>query len=161
MSTTTNVTNGTLIDKRQLPCEERIDDYQKTVEEDLQTAFDLDWDDKDEWSEKLLNEYGSHDDFWEYLNNYGLCFDYVDLEYVFDHEENGKEYYVKVGGYWRWQIATGGPGYEYRFYMDDPEDTYPDETKFYFLDWHDGASRDANTDLLDEIWGWFSETRGY
>ena len=62
-------------------------------------------------------------------NEYGLC-----LDYVAPGTFNGQK-----RGYIRWQLSTGGPGDEFRFYMDENQN--PTRIEYWFLDWFDGASR--------------------
>lgn len=76
---------------------------------------------------------------------YGLCFDYVPAG-TFDGQKRG---------YFRFQISTGGPGEEIRFFCD--ERFNPTRIEFVLLDWYDGATvqiqRDsANDKTLREIW---------
>ena len=75
------------------------------------------------------------------LGEYGLCFDYVEPD----------------GGaaFWRWQLSTGGPGDEFRFYLDDRREL--SRVEYVFLDWFDGARRKLRDGskgraLLAELW---------
>ena len=58
---------------------------------------------------------------------YGLCFDYVA-----PHTFNGQR-----AGYFRYQLSTGGPGDEFRFYVN--LDYEPYNIEYWLLDWFDGA----------------------
>ena len=69
-----------------------------------------------------------YEDFFDYINNYGLCFDYVERGTFTDQER----------GYFRFQLSWGGPSDEFRIYVDyDKQITHID---YWFLDWGDGAS---------------------
>ena len=69
-----------------------------------------------------------YEDFYDYINNYGLCFDYVEKGTFTDQER----------GYFRYQLSWGGPSDEFRIYVDyDKQITHID---YWFLDWGDGAS---------------------
>jgi hypothetical protein len=65
------------------------------------------------------------------LNEYGLAFDFV-APYTFTDQADG---------YFRYQISTGGPGDEFRFYAQKVNDytwtVY--KIEYWFLDWFDGA----------------------
>ena len=62
-------------------------------------------------------------------NEYGLC-----LDYVAPGTFNGQK-----RGYIRYQLSTGGPGDEFRFYLD--ENLELTRIEYWFLDWFDGACR--------------------
>ena len=69
-----------------------------------------------------------YEDFYDYINNYGLAFDYVEKGTFTDQER----------GYFRYQLSWGGPSDEFRIYVDyDKQITHLD---YWFLDWGDGAS---------------------
>lgn len=55
------------------------------------------------------------------LNEYGLCFDYVEPD-TFDNQREG---------YYRYQLAFGGPTEEIRFYKN--------KTVYVYLDWFCGV----------------------
>ena len=76
------------------------------------------------------------------LNEYGLCFDYVEPETFNDQPE----------GYYRYQISWGGPSDEFRFWVDDNNKLY--KIEYAFLDWFDGAVQELDGkdfDLLAEV----------
>ena len=83
-------------------------------------------------------------------NEYGLC-----LDYVAPRTFNGQR-----RGYLRYQISTGGPGDEFRFYM--AEDLTLTRVEYWFLDWFDGAHKTlkqgADFDLLAEIYEDWKDT---
>jgi len=61
------------------------------------------------------------------FGEYGLCFDYVVTGTFRDQRK----------GFWRYQLSTGGPGDELRFYGDPQGIIY--KVEYWFLDWFDGA----------------------
>jgi len=67
------------------------------------------------------------------FQEYGLCFDYV---------EGGTDYNPD-DGYWRYQIAWGGPSYEVRFHKDGL-------IEFVYLDWFVGVGFDVTGDVVFE-----------
>ena len=83
-------------------------------------------------------------------NEYGLC-----LDYVAPGTFNGQR-----RGYLRYQLSTGGPGDEFRFYM--AEDLTLTRVEYWFLDWFDGAHKTlkqgADFDLLAEIYEDWKDT---
>ena len=82
------------------------------------------------------------------IHEYGLCFDYVPAGTFSDQRE----------GYFRYQLGTGGPGDEFRFYADAQRKVH--RIEYWFLDWFDGACRilaGEDESLLVEIWDWFEE----
>ena len=97
---------------------------------------------------KLWKAYQGGEEDVEDLGNifeYGLCFDYV------PNDDEGQ-------GFFRYQLSTGGPGDEFRFFADAELDCY--RVEYWFLDWFDGAHKHLSGDdnkLLMEIWEWFKE----
>jgi hypothetical protein len=83
---------------------------------------------------EIFNEYEDEirDELRERFYEYALSFDVV-------HAENPGESYV------RYQISTGGPGEEIRFFCGF--NRIPYKVEFWFLDWFDGASRDCTHHL--------------
>lgn len=82
------------------------------------------------------------------IYDYGLSFDYVPAGTFSDQRE----------GYFRYQLSTGGPGDEFRFFADAAKDVH--RIEYWFLDWFDGACRvltGEDEELLMEIWEWFEE----
>ena len=77
-----------------------------------------------------------YEDFYDYINNYGLAFDYVEKGTFTDQER----------GYFRYQLSWGGPSDEFRIYVDyDKQITHID---YWFLDWGDGASIRVDKDSI-------------
>lgn len=99
------------------------------------------------------NEDEIRDELREHFHEYALSFDVV-------HAENPGESYV------RYQISTGGPAEEIRFFCDFNRKPY--KAEFWFLDWFDGASRDCThrleIDLLIDALGfhdWLADDDGF
>lgn len=82
-------------------------------------------------------------------SEYGLCFDYVAPKTFNDQEE----------GFFQYSLSTGGPGDEFRFFVNPDMSCH--RIEYWFLDWHDGASRRLHGDdkeLLLQVWSDFEET---
>jgi hypothetical protein len=82
------------------------------------------------------------------LHEYGLGFDYVPAGTFSDQDEP----------FFRWQLSTGGPGDEFRFFTGP--DLVPHRVEYWFLDWWDGASRrlhGPDKDTLLEFWSILAE----
>ena len=78
--------------------------------------------------EAFNEDVSGYEDFFDYINNYGLAFDYVEKGTFTDQER----------GYFCFQLSWGGPSDEFRIYVDyDKQITHID---YWFLDWGDGAS---------------------
>ena len=77
---------------------------------------------------ELYEDVSGYEDFFDYINNYGLAFDYVEKGTFTDQER----------GYFRYQLSWGGPSDEFRIYVDyDKQITH---IEYWYLDWGDGAS---------------------
>ena len=70
----------------------------------------------------------------------GLCFDYVDPNTFTDQEE----------GYWRWQLSWGGPGDEFRIYVNPDKSVH--RIEYWYLDWFDGAKVELDEKLHGDAW---------
>jgi len=88
------------------------------------------------------------------LDEYGLCFDYVPPGTFRDQAE----------GYFRWQLSTGGPGDEFRFYADRSPNRFSGwsvyRIEYWFLDWFDGAHINLSgedEELMRELFEFFAE----
>lgn len=80
------------------------------------------------------------DETQEEFCNYGLCFDFVPC----DNDEQTEAYY-------RYQLAWGGPSYEFRIYEDDT-------LEFVYLDWFCGIGHDvSNEDSVNWIVDYFKD----
>jgi hypothetical protein len=123
-----------------LTCSEKINDQLADREEDFANAYYY-FNQADNCTEggKIgldcffpdLKEYES---FFDYINQYGLSWDYVQPEDVTE------------SGYYRYQLTWGGPSDEFRIYIKDcefnPNDGFDFATMkvfYHFADWFDGA----------------------
>jgi hypothetical protein len=119
---------------KQETCEERVDGSMAGRLQDIRELLD------NERRGETDEEIGD-------LNEYGLCFYYVTGD-----EHDGE-------AFWKWQLSTGGPGTEFRFFASGPEDPLY-RCEFHHLDWFDHAWRrldGKNLELMKEIWQWFME----
>ena len=120
-------------------CKARINEHYKGRIEDIRTL----WEAYKHDPETEVEDLGT----W---NEYGLC-----LDYVAPGTFNGQR-----RGYLRYQLSTGGPGDEFRFYMS--EDLTLTRVEYWFLDWFDGAHKTlkqgADFDLLAEIYEDWKDT---
>ena len=123
-------------------CSERIDDHCNDRMDDLAKLWAMHCEDPEAYDDDLGN-----------LNEYGLCFDYVDFADCGEITGNGIE------GFWRYQISTGGPGEEIRFFSSHAT-AKPHKIEFWLLDWADGAKRILQGPQLETaqaLWDWFAE----
>mgnify|MGYP003661086919 FL=1 len=97
-------------------CKDRVATAYEERCEDLDTLVELEMQGNEEGHPELGT-------LWEY----GLDFSYVPPD-TYDDQENG---------YFRFQLSTGGPGDEFRFYADVDLELY--KVEYWFLDWFDGA----------------------
>ena len=70
----------------------------------------------------------------------GLCFDYVDPNTFTDQKE----------GYWRWQLSWGGPGDEFRIYINPDKSVH--RIEYWYLDGFDGAKVELDEKLHGDAW---------
>jgi len=85
----------------------------------------------------------AHDSDLGRLDEYGLCFDYVE-----PHTFSGQQ-----EGYRRWQLSWGGPQEEFRIFMCEDKLTIHN-IEFWYLDWFCGTGiklYGADRQLLEEI----------
>jgi len=90
----------------------------------------------------------------------GLCFDYVDPNTFTDQLE----------GYWRWQLSWGGPGDEFRIYINSYTESseyslyVPDKSvhriEYWYLDWFDGAHVTLSPEDHSDAWGLLEDKVG-
>ena len=135
-------------------CEERVEQHMNSRLEDLRLMLDPTEDDAKDLDSKIntiavgddytytaidpdgetpaeiFNEFEDEirEELRERFYEYALSFDVV-------YADNPGWSYV------RYQISTGGPGEEIRFFCDFNRKPY--KVEFWFLDWFDGASRDC------------------
>ena len=122
---------------KELTCKERVREHYKGRMDDLRRL----WAAYQEDPEKSLDDIGN-------IYEYGLCLDYV-APGTFRGQRRG---------FIRYQLSTGGPGDEFRFYLDELRN--PVKVEYWFLDWFDGAKvtpQGKNLELLHELFGWFQD----
>jgi len=114
--------------------------YQRTLK-DYQNAFN--YFDKDKREDN--NQYKGCEDFFDYVHQSGLSFDYVEAN-TFEDQKSG---------FWRFQMSWGGPSDEFRIYTDyDKNINY---IEYWYLDWFDGAFIRVNDDIIYHICEMFLE----
>ena len=117
---------------REKTCRERVRAHYNARMKDIRKLWALDCKDPEATTEE-----------GECWNEYGLCFDYVPRGTFTDEKR----------GFWRFQLSTGGPGDEFRFYCD--EDYQLTKVEYWFLDWFDGACvavTGKNRELWNDVW---------
>ena len=80
---------------------------------------------------------------------YGLCFEAVETKAAESDGVVDVEAIEWEVDFYRFQISTGGPAEEVRFWLKDPlptEGEWMDRAEFAFLDWGDIATRDITND---------------
>jgi len=109
------------MDNKQATCKDRVKSHLKGRIADLKPLFKA-WQEGNEEQVKDVdgNEIGTFDE-------YGLSFDYVAPN---TFKGQGR-------GYFRYQLSTGGPGDEFRYYCD--ENFNLTRIEYWFIDWFDGA----------------------
>lgn len=119
--------------------------YDELVQEfiEAQRYYDIDEELRYSPENTALSDY---DDFFSYMNERGLSFDYVEPNTFNDQTK----------GYWRFQLSWGGPSEEFRIYTlaDTREIKY---IEYWFMDWFDGAKVDADDDIIQDICNMFLE----
>ena len=129
-------------------CKDRIDDHFKRTVDNYQKAKDFFDTPKDQRTTN--DEFDGYEDFFDYVNESGLSFDYV-TPYTF--KEQGTPYY-------RFQMSWGGPSDEFNIYTDSSK--HIKKIEYWFKDWWDGASLDCTDNkLVNEICSWFVEGASY
>ena len=112
-------------------CQERVDAHLESRMDDLKTLWENYCKGKEDDDEDLGNIY-----------EYGLCFDYCPAGTFSDQRE----------GFFRYQLSTGGPGDEFRFFADATRDVH--RIEYWVLDWFDGASRGTVRTSWRHTAGW-------
>jgi membrane-associated HD superfamily phosphohydrolase len=82
-------------------------------------------------------------DFFEYVNEAGLCFDRVEAGTFKDQR----------AGYWRWQLSWGGPSEEFRLFDNG-------DLEYWYLDWFDGACVKVQDEIFENIMANFKDLSG-
>ena len=109
-------------------CTERIEQSYNNRLEDLNDILEC------------KGDFSHCDDTPQAINEYGLCFDYVEND-----EEERKE------NFWRFQISWGGPSEEFRIYTDGKEGSIM-RIEFWYMDWFDGANKEVTNDQINKHW---------
>ena len=118
--------------------------YQDTLK-DYQQAYDYFNDGYKDLEKKPDEAYEGYEDFFDYVNQSGLSFDFVEANTFEDQK----------CGYWRFQMSWGGPSDEFRIYTDyDKNINY---IEYWYMDWFDGASIRVNDDVIYHICQLFLE----
>lgn len=125
-------------------CSELVDKKYRERLKDFETAksfLDVDKDARDQLEQFLdvrFSDLVTYDDFFQYANEAGLGFDYVEAGTFKDQR----------AGYYRWQLSYGGPSEEFRLFDNG-------DLEYWFLDWFDGAcvtvTDDVFVDLMNEF----------
>ena len=118
--------------------------YQDTLK-DYQQAYDYFNDGYKDLEKKPDEAYEDYEDFFDYVNQSGLCFDFVSANTFTDQK----------CGYWRFQMSWGGPSDEFRIYTD--HDKNINYIEYWYMDWFDGASIRVNDDVIYDICNMFLE----
>ena len=75
----------------------------------------------------------------------GLGFDYVEPKTWDDQLE----------GYWRWQLSWGGPGDEFRSFVNPDKSVH--RIEYWYLDWWDGAHVTLDPATHSDAWSLLQE----
>jgi len=105
--------------------------------ETAKTFLDIEKSERNKFDEFLSDEYqelNQYEDFFDYCNQAGLCFDRVEAGTFNDQR----------AAYWRWQLSYGGPSEEFRLYDNK-------DLEYWYLDWFDGACVDVVDDVFVDI----------
>lgn len=129
------------MDEQVKPCSDRVGPHWESRKEDLDALLD-----PDEAEPETLKALGQ-DPEDPTLAEYGLAFDYVPAG---TYDDQGD-------GYFRYQLSSGGPSDEIRFYVSLDLRMY--RAEYWFLDWFDGAHLDVTEDPTAlAVWEWFQES---
>ena len=125
-----------------LKCADQVQERFQAVEDDFKKASEFynKYEEATEGEkialELFYEDQSGYEDFFDYANNYGLCFDYVEKNTFEDQER----------GYFRFQLSWGGPSEEFRIYVDyDKQITH---IEYWFLNWGDGAFIEVDEDSI-------------
>jgi len=123
-------------DKKQLTCKQRWGCKYKST---MHTISQL-------WKLYRKDPEAYHPDLGRF-DEYGLCFDYV-APNTFKEQRRG---------YFRYQITSGGPSEEVRFYADGDGDRWTVDNVEYWFDGHGEKVRGSNYEMMKEIFQNFAE----
>ena len=115
---------------KQPSCADLVQQKFNETEQDYKDARDY----YDGSQKEEHDQYDGYEDLYDYVNNTCLCWDYVEKGTFNDQER----------GYFRLQLSWGGPGDEFRIYVD--YDKSIDYIEYWYLDWYDGASVRVGSD---------------
>lgn len=124
---------------KQPSCADLVEQKFNETEQDYKDARDYYDLSHEEWQKKMSrehNQYDGYEDLYDYINQTALCWDYVEKGTFNDQER----------GYFRLQLSWGGPGDEFRIYVD--YDKSIDYMEYWYLDWYDGASVRVGSDTV-------------
>ena len=105
--------------------------------ETAKNFLDIEKSERNKFDEFLSDEYqelNQYEDFFDYVNQSGLCFDRVEAGTFKDQR----------AGYWRWQLSWGGPSEEFRLFDNG-------DLEYWYLDWFDGASVQVKDEIFENI----------
>ena len=120
-------------------CKDKVEPALQNIIQDwteAQKYYDIDEEKRYSPKDESLSDY---EDFFDYVNNYGLCFDYVSPN-TFDNQDVG---------YYRYQVCYGGPTQEFRIYTDYNKNI--DRIEFWYLDWFDGSEVETDDDIIKQV----------
>ena len=105
--------------------------------ETAKTFLDIDKSARDDFEQFLAVEFSDlvgYDDFFDYVNQSGLCFDRVEAGTFKDQR----------AAYWRWQLSWGGPSEEFRLFDNG-------DLEYWYMDWFDGACVKVQDEIFENI----------
>jgi len=108
--------------------------------------LDIDKSERNKFEEFLSDEYqdlNQYEDFFDYVNQSGLCFDRVEAGTFKDQR----------AAYWRWQLSWGGPSEEFRLFDNG-------DLEYWYLDWFDGACVEVTDEIFENIMANFKDLSG-
>jgi hypothetical protein len=120
-------------------CKDKVEPALQNIIQDwteAQKYYDIDEEKRYSPKDESLSDY---EDFFDYVNNYGLCFDYVSPN-TFDNQDVG---------YFRYQVCYGGPTQEFRIYTDYNKNI--DRIEFWYLNWFDGSEVETDEDIIKQV----------
>ena len=132
--------------KKEKTCADKVQSkYDELVQEfiEAQRYYDIDEELRYSPENTALSDY---DDFFSYMNERGLSFDYVEPNTFND----------QTRGYWRFQLSWGGPSDEFRIYTDIFTNKIH-YIEYWYMDWFDGAKVNADDDIILDICNMFLE----
>ena len=136
---------GKTMTKDKKKCADLVHEKYKDTLKDYQQAYDYFNDGYKDLEKKPDEAYEGYEDFFDYVNQSGLCFDFVSVDTFEDQDR----------GYWRFQMSWGGPSDEFRIYTDDENEI--EYIEYWYMDWFDGASIRLNDDVIYHICEMFLE----